>query len=165
MTYKVSLLFTEKTRSEPDLGKMIQHLESVLKEIEGVEVKICTLGNGLKPLPQVDYTVLCGYDHITLAYFHLALDKGLKLAIYDEPGRALQTEMNSLMYRGVDSGRIPPTSLGAVEYCWSYKDIVGIVKQNLRGPGNHSRTNRSRQVENAGNPPSPKGDAASEQES
>jgi hypothetical protein len=165
MTYKVSLLFTEKTRLEPSLGKMIQHLEGVLKEIEGVDVKTCTLTSGFKALPQADYTIFCGYDHVTLAYLHLALDKALKLAVYDEPGKALQTELGALMYRGVDSDRIPPGSLSAVEYFWSYKDIVGIVKQNLRGSGNHPRTNRTRQVEDAGDPPSPEGNAAPEQES
>lgn len=150
--HKVVLAFTEQSRSEPDLRKMIEYLCKSLGEISNVAVEEFVLTAGQAP-PVSDHLVLCGYDHVTLAHLHLALSRGDRVTMYDEPGRSLQSELSNIFFRGVDTRRFPSASLSAVEYSWSPRDIVAITKFETAKlpsepkPRSSPRTNRPRQVE------------------
>lgn len=151
--HKVVLAFTEQSRSEPDLRKMIEYLCKSLGEISNVAVEEFVLTAGQAP-PASDHLVLCGYDHVTLAHLHLALSRGDRVTMYDEPGRSLKSELDAIFYRGVDVRRLPASTLSAVEYCWNGRDIISVTKLCC-GPKPRSspRTNRSRQVEDNGATP------------
>lgn len=178
MALNVSLIYTDNTKSEKDLNRMIDHLSSVLKEIDGVEVTDVNLSkaNGvICPYPKSGVLVFCGYDHLVLAYLNLALNdlpEDVKVVMYDEPGASIDRELNTLFFRGVDSGRMPSSSITRIIHSWSYRDILGIARQTLlqcaHGPGtaqtigkpdqakslsgSRKGTNRTRQVENPGDP-------------
>lgn len=150
--HKVVLAFTKQSQAEPDLGKMISHLHESLRNINNVEVEKFILEPGNTP-PLSDHVVFCGYDHVTLAHLHLALDRGDRTTMYDEPGRSLQSELGNIFFRGVDARRLPSASLGAVEYSWSGRDIVAITRFEAAKlpsepkPRSRPRVNSPRQVE------------------
>lgn len=155
MKYKVVLASTQRSQSETDLSKMIDFLFKNLEKIENIDLEKFTLAAGNTP-PPCDHLILCGYDHITLSHLHLALDRSDRITMYDEPGRSLQTELTNVFYRGVDSSRLPQGVLSAVEYSWSFKDVVSSVKFSASRlpdepkPRSRKRANSSRQVENTG---------------
>lgn len=134
---KVALLYTGKSESERDLGKMIMCLEGVLKETDGIEITSVELD----PVTVPDYTVyghlvFCGYDHITLAHLHLALETTspttTRITLYDEPGASIERELNTLLFRGVDvNSRIPAGSVTRLTHSWSHRDILAVCKQDV----------------------------------
>jgi hypothetical protein len=162
--HRVVLAFTERSQSETDLNKMIDHLYKALNEISNISVEKFTLKPGNTPPPS-DHLVLCGYDHVTLAHLHLALERGDRITMYDEPGRSLQSELSNIFFRGVDARRLPTSSLAGVEYSWSGRDIVAVTKFDVAKlpsePKSRSRTraNSPRQVEDGGNASAREGDA------
>jgi hypothetical protein len=154
---------------------MIDHLDKVLTEVKGVEVVRHPLQAFSAP-PECHYTVFCGYDHLTLAHLHLTLSLGRTATMYDEPGRSLESELNNILFRGVDARRIPASSLDALQYSWSFRDIVALVKSNaLKLPSEpksnkpvtrtRSRANSPRQVENSGTASPREGDVVVGEES
>lgn len=149
--HKVVLAFTEQSRAEPDLGKMIEYLYKSLEGISNVAVEefVLTPGN---TSPSSDHLVLCGYDHVTLAHLHLALGRGDRVTMYDEPGRSLKSELDAIFYQGVDVRRLPPATLSAVEYCWNCRDIISVTKRCSEQLKHRSspRANSPRQVEDNG---------------
>jgi hypothetical protein len=173
MSYKVAIISSTGSQEQKDLGKMISHLEKVLSGVENSELESITL----TPTRQIcwenyDYVVFCGYDYITFSYLYqcLAEKNPPLITCYDEPGKSLESEFNNIFFRGVDCGRIPASSLSAIEYSWSYKDILSKVSQFSRNsvepekstranPRPGSRNSRARQVENTGKAQTSKGDA------
>lgn len=136
MSYQIALIFTENSASERDLGKMIAHLDSELSGIPGVEVSQLVLDPSkvFIPLTNYDHLVFCGYDHLTLASLHYTMEvapKEIRLVMYDEPGAAIDRELNILFFRGIDMGRMPGSSSTRIIYSWSYKDIVSISRQDM----------------------------------
>ena len=165
---KVAVLGTEKNLSQKDLKIMADHLEKSLNELEGVKADRVTLSSLLTlDFSLYDVLVFCGYDHITLAHVHLALDSGRDINLYDEPGQAIERELNSVLFSGMGCGRIPPSSLSRITHSWTYRDILGLVKTKLRqsNASDLSRTNsstgsepdRTRQVEATGKTQTRKG--------
>lgn len=142
---KIALLYTERSKSERDLGKMIGHLSGLLAELENTQTDHITL-ESVSPLPKLtDYhhLVFCGLDHPTLATLHLALHttdaEGTRITLYDEPGASAERELNALLFRGVDHGRMPPSSVTRLTHSWSHRDILATCKQDVikygDGPG------------------------------
>ena len=153
---KVSIFGSERSFLEKDMSVMSSHLEKVLNEIDGVlaEREVLTK-TSLPDFSQPrDVLVFCGYDHLTLSAIHLALDSGQKIILFDEPGKSVEREVNSLLFSGMDQGRIPPTSLSSITHSWTYRDITGVVHTLLRHESresaetNSSGPDRTRQVEN-----------------
>jgi len=183
MSYQIALIFTENSKSEKDLGKMIDHLDSELSGVPGVEVSQLILDPSkvFIPLTSYNHLVFCGYDHTTLASLHYAMEvvpDDVRIVMYDEPGAAIDRELNTLFFRGIDMGRIPGSSSTRIIYSWSYKDIVSISRQDvlkssngsgpsgtIKGSGksksasrSSSRNNRARQVESKGEAQAREGD-------
>ena len=183
MSYQIALIFTENSASERDLGKMIAHLDSELSGIPGVEVSQLIIDPSKVFIPLTDYNhlVFCGYDHATLASLHYAMEvvpEEIRIVMYDEPGAAIDRELNTLFFRGIDMGRMPGSSSTRIIYSWSYKDIVSISRQDVlplsNGSGvsgtakgaskskspsrSGSRNTRARQVEGKGEAQAREGD-------
>jgi hypothetical protein len=175
MSYKVAILSSLRSQSERDLGKMIEHLYKCLSEVQGSVVEKITLTDKkFVSFGDFDYVVFCGYDHVTFSHLHICLSQEVKpfITLYDEPGKSLESEINSILFRGVDCARVPVSSLSAVEYSWSYRDILSRVKQSCRSrelenpvklesrSESSSRNTRTRQVENSGKAPASEGASA-----
>jgi len=183
MSYQIALIFTENSKSERDLGKMIDHLDSELSRVPGVEVSQLVLDPSkvFTPLTSYDHLVFCGYDHTTLASLHYSMEvvsEKVRIVMYDEPGASIDRELNSLFFRGIDMGRIPGSSSTRIIYSWSYKDILAISSQDVlklkdgsghpgavKKPGkskspsrSSSRNTRTRQVESQGETQAREGD-------
>lgn len=137
---KIALLYTERSRSERDLGKMIDHLSGLLAELENAQVDVVVLTPGSLPaLAGYHHLVFCGLDHLTLAALHFALHttdfESTRITLYDEPGASVERELNALLFRGVDHGRMPASSVTRLTHSWSHRDIVATCKQDaLRCP-------------------------------
>lgn len=132
---KIALLYTERSKSERDLGKMIDHLSGLLAELENTQTDHIVLSAGsLPPLAGYHHLVFCGLDHLTLASLHLALEstdaESTRITLYDEPGASVERELNSLLFRGVDHGRMPASSVTRLTHSWSHRDIVATCKQD-----------------------------------
>jgi hypothetical protein len=155
---KIALLYTGRSGSERDLAAMTDRLETELGSLDGTETDRVVLDSSPVPYSQYDLLVFCGYDHVTLAHIHLAMDSGAKLIIFDEPGKSIERELNSVLFSGMDAGRLPPSSLGLITHSWNHKDIVGIAKLLPRTSGpDRPGPDRARQVESSGKSPARKG--------
>lgn len=137
----VAIVYTSRSESEKDLGRMINHLTRLLTDIDNVRVDRIEL----KPDKVIDFTtyhniIVCGYDHTTLAHLHLALDSTdpdtTRIVLYDEPGANIERELNTLLVSGVDCARIPVTSSTRLVHSWSHRDIVATIHQDLLKYGN-----------------------------
>jgi len=187
---KIALLYTERSRSERDLGKMIDHLSGLLAELENTQADSIILTPGSLPsLAGYHHLVFCGLDHLTLAALHLALEstdsESTRITLYDEPGASAERELNALLFRGVDHGRMPAQSVTRLTHSWSHRDIVATCKQDVLrcsdGPGPSgqpassgsakptrragSRGSRAREVADTGTAQARKGDARAERDS
>ena len=141
---KIALLYTERSRSERDLGKMIGHLSGLLAKLENTQTDHIVLSAGSLPsLAGYHHLVFCGLDHLTLASLHLALEstdaESTRITLYDEPGASTERELNALLFRGVDHGRMPASSVTRLTHSWSHRDIIATCKQDVLrcsdGPG------------------------------
>jgi hypothetical protein len=118
----------------PDLTRMTDHLYTTLEQIEKVEVVRVDLLPG-QPVVYGNYAyiVFCGYDHAVLSHLHAAMavtdPQSTRIILYDEPGASPQFELNSLMFRGVDSARLPAHSVTRLIFSWTYRDVL-IMAQN-----------------------------------
>jgi hypothetical protein len=174
MSYKVAIVSSSQSQNEKDLGRMISHLRDSLSKVKKCEVREITLEQGTAiDWQEFEHIVFCGYDHLTLSYLHqcLSTDPSSSLTFYDEPGKSLQSELNNIFFRGVDCSRIPASSLSAIEYSWSYRDILSLVERSCRNldekslrskPRSSSRNSQPRQVEDPGKAQTPEGDASDE---
>lgn len=187
---KIALLYTERSKSEKDLGKMINHLSGLLGEIENIQTEHIVLGSGSVPeLTGHHHLVYCGLDHLTLASLHLALEstdpQDVRITLYDEPGASVERELNALLFRGVDQGRMPASSVTRLTHSWSHRDIVATCKQDMLkcsdGPGPAGQptssgsvkppsrggkgSSRARKMENTGAAQARDGDAVAQSDS
>ncbi len=188
---KVALLYTNRSKAERDLGKMIDHLEKILSETDGIEVERVRLDDTQysSSLSSNQHLIYCGFDHLTLASLHLALEstdsENTRITLYDEPGASTERELNALLFRGVDHGRMPSSSVTRLTHSWSHRDIVATCKQDVLrcsdGPGPTgqpassgsakparragSGNSRARKVETSGAAQAREGDAVSQRDS
>ena len=88
------------------------------------------------------------------------MDQGVPVLMYDLPGDAIDRELSTILFSGVDSNRFPPSVLSQVTHSWTYRDIVGICKQMVKDAppkGTSANLDRARSVENTRKPSSRKG--------
>lgn len=178
----VAIVYSSRSESEHDLGRMINHLVRVLTDTGNVRVDRVELS----PSTLVDFTVyrtivVCGYDHITLAHLHLILEStdpsDTRIVLYDEPGAIIERELNTLLVAGSDRGRVPTSSTTRLIHSWSHRDIVAMTGQDVlkygNGPeparqpaspepakprsGRSSRSSRARKVDGKGKAPAREG--------
>ena len=178
----VAILYTARSESERDLGRMINHLNRVLTDIDKTSVDLVELdANTLVDFTPYRIIVVCGYDHITLAHLHLALNStdpsDTRIILYDEPGASIERELNTLLVAGSDRGRVSASSTTRLVHSWSYRDIVATTQQDVlkygNGPepagqpaspgpakprsGRGSRGSRARKVDGEGKAPAREG--------
>lgn len=185
----VAILYTSRSESEKDLGRMINHLNRVLTDIGNIRVDLVELNaNTLVDFTAYRTIIVCGYDHITLAHLHLALNNtdpaNTRIVLYDEPGASIERELNTLLVAASDRGRVPASSTTRLTHSWSHRDIVATARQDLlqygNGPeparqsaspepaksrsGRGSRSSRTRKVDGEGKAPARErdGDAGGE---
>lgn len=160
---KIAIYSDEKVLEDSDVAKLKSFLTSELEQIEGLEVIELSADRVTPPAEAVrDYglVVFCGYSLSLLSCLFSTLDQGVPVLVYDLPGDAIDRELSTILFSGVDSRRFPPSVLSQITHSWTYRDIVGICKQMIKdAPSKRASANldRARPVENTRKPPSRKG--------
>ena len=135
----VVIVKSKSVDNASDLNKMVVHLDQILTEKEGVEVKTRqSLTEAL--VKSSDFVVFAGWDNSLLSTFFGALaaieklegtyDK--KIFLFDEPGSNCWTDVNRLMTFGMDLERIDPNLFENIIDCWNYRDIMSYIDLKLR---------------------------------
>ena len=166
---KIAILSTPARGQEKTFVPTLARLRNELGDLKGKDCSFIEMGEVLVDMAEYDLLVFCGYDHITLAHIHIALHQHKPLIIFDEPGKSLERELNSVLFLGMDSGRVTPEFFKLITHCWSYRDVVGLIKvlpENepgvLKAPA--SDLPGARPVENSGGPSTSKRARASASE-
>lgn len=145
----VVLIKSRAVDNSSDLNKMAVHLEQLLTEKDGVELKIRqTLTEA--SIKSASFVVFCGYDCATLGEFFKALSSieamegndGPILFLYEEAGQSIWERLNYILRDGTDLGRMDPKIFKRVIDTWSYRDIISTIDVTLRklGTGSTSDT-------------------------
>ena len=141
MSSKVSvvILKSKSVDSTSDINKMVVHLEQILTEKEGVDLKVRqSLTDPI--IKSAKYIVFAGWDSAILSQFFTVLgalekedaDLSKKLFVFDEPGKNCWTDLNRLLTFGMDINRISPKVFDTVVDCWNYRDIMSYIDLDLR---------------------------------
>lgn len=152
----VILLKAKNIDETSDINKMAVHLEQILSEREGVELKtrqsVTEVG-----VRSADFIVFCGYDSGVLGEFFKAcgvvesMKGGEKtpptLFLYDEPGESVMEFVNYILRRGSDLGRVDSSIFEKVIDTWTHNDIIGTIdlhtKRLLNGAGEPIKSDSS----------------------
>jgi len=135
---QVALIRSKSANGASDISKMTAHLEKILVEREGVDLKVrANLTDAV--LKSSDYVVFCGYDldalsdlFKALAYIESVGNPAPEVFLYEEPGQSIKEEVERIIVRGMDLRRIGPSVFGRIVDSWTYRDIVGTVDQEVR---------------------------------
>lgn len=141
----VVLIKSKAVNNSSDLNKMAVHLEQILTEKDGVELKVrqSLTDSAIKTAAVV---VFCGYDCGMLGEFFKALaaievfegGEGPLLFLYEEPGQSVWERINYILRDGMDLGRVDPKVFNRVVDSWAYRDIISTVDLALRKLGTRS---------------------------
>lgn len=154
MQSKVSVVLVKSKAvdNSSDLNKMAVHLEQVLTEKDGVELKV-RQGLTEAAIKSSSFVVFCGYDCATLAEFFKALSviEGMEsgeapiLFLYEEPGQSVWERLNYILRDGMDLRRVDPKIFNKIVDTWTYRDIIVTIDIALRklGTGSPAGTNLS----------------------
>jgi hypothetical protein len=143
----VVLLKGQNINAESDINKMAVHLEQMLTEKDGVDLKVRQ--SLTEPtIRKTDFIVFCGYDTALLSELFKAMsvvetcepNEGPTLFLYDEPGQSIQSHIDYIIRAGVDIRRIDPKLFDKVIDTWSHNDIIGYINVALRRLGTSSDT-------------------------
>jgi hypothetical protein len=150
----VILLKAKNIDEKSDINKMAVHLEQILSEREGVDLKArqSITEAGVK---SADFIVFCGYDSSILGEFFRACgviesmkgeDKSAPtLFLYDEPGESVMEFVNYILRRGSDLGRVDSSIFEKIVDTWTHNDIIGTidlyVRKLLDGAGTSTKSN------------------------
>ena len=135
----VVIVKSKSVDNASDLNKMVVHLDQILAEKEGVEVKVRqSLTDAL--VKGSDFIVFAGWDNSLLSAFFGALatiekledTDNKKIFLFDEPGSNCWTDVNRLMTFGMDLERIDPNLFDNIVDCWNYRDIMSYIELKLR---------------------------------
>ena len=135
----VVIVKSKSVDNASDLNKMVVHLDQILTEKEGVEVKVRqSLTDVL--VKGSDFIVFAGWDNSLLSTFFGALGtieklegaNNKKIFLFDEPGSNCWTDVNRLMTFGMDLGRVDPNLFENIVDCWNYRDIMSYIDLKLR---------------------------------
>ena len=141
----VVLLKSKAVDNSSDLNKMAVHLEQVLTEKDGVDLKVRQSVTEASAKSS-DFIIFCGYDTAALSEFFKALSaveamdgkEGPILFLYEEPGQSPWERINYLLRDGMDLGRVSPKVFDKVIDTWSYRDIISTIDVSLRRLGTGS---------------------------
>jgi len=135
----VVIVKSKSVDNASDLNKMVVHLDQILTEKEGVEIKVRqSLTDAL--VKGSDFIVFAGWDNSLLSTFFGALatieklegTDSKKIFLFDEPGSNCWTDVNRLMTFGMDLERIDPNLFENIVDCWNYRDIMSYIDLKLR---------------------------------
>lgn len=145
----VVLIKSRAVDNSSDLNKMAVHLEQMLTEKDGVELKV-RQGLTDSAIKSASFVVFCGYDCATLSEFFKALsaiesmdgNDGPILFLYEEAGQSVWERINYILRDGMDLRRVDPKIFKRVIDTWSYRDIISTIDVTLRklGTGSTSDT-------------------------
>jgi hypothetical protein len=135
----VVIVKSKSVDNASDLNKMVVHLEQILTEKEGVEIKVRqSITEAL--VKGSDFVVFAGWDNSLLSSFFSALstiekiespvDK--KIFLFDEPGSNCWTDLNRILTFGMDLGRVDQNLFEKIVDCWNYRDIMSYIDFKLR---------------------------------
>ena len=135
----VVIVKSKSVDNASDLNKMVVHLEQILTEKEGVEIKVRqSITEAL--VKGADFVVFAGWDNSLLSSFFSTLstiekieppvDK--KIFLFDEPGSHCWTDLNRILTVGMDLGRIDQNFFEKIVDCWNYRDIMSYIDFKLR---------------------------------
>ena len=143
----VVLLKGKNINEMSDMNRMSVHLEQILAEKEGVDLKVRqNITDAL--LKSVNFIVLCGYDSGLLSEFFKIIaymesitkeDRPI-VFLYEEPGQTIESNINELIRRGSELDRIDITVFDKVIDTWTYNDIIGYINVSLKRLGSSSNT-------------------------
>lgn len=157
----VVLLKSKVVDNSSDLNKMAVHLEQLLAEKDGVELK--TRQSLTDPtIKSASFIIFCGYDCPTLSEFFKALStieslegvEGPTLFLYEEPGQSVWERLNYVIRDGVDLRRISPKIFDKVIDTWSYRDIITTIDIALRRIGTGSTSDTGPEAKRGATPAS-----------
>ena len=146
----VTLIKSRAVNNSSDLNKMAVHLEQVLTEKDGVELKV---RQGLTDslLKTTSFVVFCGYDCAILSEFFKVLSyiegtdgsEGPTVFLYEEAGQSIWERLNYILRDGTDLRRMDPKIFHKIMDTWSYRDIIATIDVELRklGTGSPAGTN------------------------
>jgi hypothetical protein len=135
----VAIIKAKSVDTTSDLNKMVVHLEQILTEKDGVEVKTRqSVTDAL--IKGADYVVFAGWDTMLLSSLFATLnyiekqevDDDKKIFLFDEPGDSCWQDINRLLTTGMDLGRIDSKLFQKIEDCWNYRDIMSYIDVKLR---------------------------------
>lgn len=149
---QVLLLKAKNIDEVSDMNKMAVHLEQMLLEKDGVELK--TRQSLTDPaIKSSDFIVFCGYDCGILSEVFKALsvmesieDKALPvLFVYEEPGNSIYEKIDRILMEGVDLSRVNPKIFKNIIDTSTYRDIIGYIDVSLKKLGASATSNSSEQ--------------------
>jgi len=144
----VILLKAKNIDEKSDINKMAVHLEQILSEREGVDLK-ARQSITESVVKSADFIVFCGYDSTLLGEFFKSCgivetlineDKPAPtLFLYEQPGESIMEFVNYILRRGGDIGRVDVNVFENIIDTWTHNDIIGTVdikvKKLLNGVG------------------------------
>lgn len=140
MSSKISVVIvkSKSVDTTSDLNKMVVHLEQVLAEKEGVEVKIRQSITDTT-VKTADFVIFSGWDTQLLSSLFSAVNQfekldstEAKLFLFDEPGSNCWTDLSRLLTFGMDIDRVNPSIFDKIIDCWNYRDIMSYIDLKLR---------------------------------
>lgn len=144
MQSKISVLLLKgkNVNEMSDMNKMAVHLEHLLTEKDGVDLKV-RQGLTDPSIKTADFIVFCGYDTGILSEFFKALsviesmeDKtGPILFLYEEPGASVYEKLDRILTEGMDLERINSKVFDKIVDTSTYRDIIGYIDVSLRKLG------------------------------
>lgn len=158
----VVLIKSRAVDNSSDLNKMAVHLEQMLTEKDGVELKV-RQGLTESAIKSASFVVFCGYDCATLSEFFKALSavesmegtEGPMLFLYEEPGQSIWERMNYILRDGMDLRRVDPKVFNKIIDTWSYRDIINTIDVTLRKLGTGSTSDTSTPAKRGATPEAP----------
>lgn len=145
MQSKISVLLLKGKNIDEmsDINKMAVHLEQILTEKDGVDLKI-RQGLTDPAIKSADFIIFCGYDCGTLGEIFKALGviegldgkEGPVLFLYEEPGNSIYEYIDRILTAGMDLRRIDSKLFDKVIDTSTYRDIIGYIDVTLRKLGN-----------------------------
>jgi hypothetical protein len=135
----VTIIKARSVDTVSDLNKMVVHLEQILTEKEGIEVK-SRQSITETTIKSSDFIVFAGWDLSLLSHLFnvLALlekqeiEDDKRIFLFDEAGSNCWDDVNRLMTAGMDLGRIDYKLFNKIENCWNYRDIISFIDVKLR---------------------------------
>lgn len=144
MQSKISVLLLKgkNVNEVSDVNKMAVHLEHLLNEKEGVDLKVRQSLTD-PSIKASDFIIFCGYDTGILSEFFKTLyvmesmedNSGPIVFLYEEPGTSIYEKLDRILTEGMDLERINPKIFKKIVDTSTYRDIIGYIDVSLKKLG------------------------------